>query len=158
MSVELDLDQIKDILDAFEERDMQKLELKKGDFELTLERSSKEMIQTSPYLPQMAMPPAHLNLPPAQGNLIENQPATPVEEAGRFITSPMVGTFYAASAPEEPAFAKVGDSVKEGQVVGIIEAMKVMNELKATESGTIKEVLVENGHPIEFGSKLFKIG
>ncbi len=161
--MELDLEQIKEILDAFEERNMQKFELKKGDFEIVLERTPyvSESISGPSYIPQMIAAP---QLPPTlqgngqqQGTLIENQPAQAVEE-GSFITSPMVGTFYASPSPEEPSFVKVGDSVKEGQVVCIIEAMKVMNEVKATETGVLKEVLVESGHPLEFGSKIFRIG
>ncbi len=161
--MELDLEQIKEILDAFEERNMQKFELKKGDFELVLERTSYSSggVSTPSYLPQMIAAP---QLPPTmqgnagpQGTLIENHSAPPAEE-GSFITSPMVGTFYSSPAPEEPPFVKVGDSVKQGQVVCIIEAMKVMNEVKATESGILKEVLVESGHPMEFGSKIFRIG
>ena len=73
-------------------------------------------------------------------------------------TSPrrMVGTFYASASPEDPAFIKVGDKVDENTVVCIIEAMKVMNEVKAGCSGVVAEILVENGHPVEFGAKLFE--
>ena len=84
-------------------------------------------------------------------------PSVPVEASKHqhFITSPMVGTFYTGAAPDEPAFIKVGDKVNKDTVVGIIEAMKVMNEIKALIVGTVVEILVENGHPVEFGSKLF---
>ena len=69
----------------------------------------------------------------------------------------MVGTFYAAPSPESPSFAKIGDAVKEDSVVCIIEAMKIMNEIQAEVSGTIAEILVENGQPVEFGQKLFRL-
>lgn len=76
---------------------------------------------------------------------------------GTFVTSPMVGTYYTTPSPDDPPFIKVGDKVEKHTVVCIIEAMKVMNEVKAGVSGTISEILVENGHPVEFGTKLFRI-
>lgn len=79
------------------------------------------------------------------------------ELPGVFVTSPMVGTFYAAPSPEDPFFVKVGDKIDKNTVVCIIEAMKVMNEVKAGQTGTVAEVLVESGHPVEFGTKLFRI-
>lgn len=83
--------------------------------------------------------------------------AAPASDTSTYITSPMVGTFYAASAPDEPPFIKPGDEVDRNSLVCIIEAMKVMNEVKAGLSGTIVEILVENGSPVEFGTKLFRI-
>ncbi|QLH35463.1 MAG: acetyl-CoA carboxylase biotin carboxyl carrier protein [Parachlamydiaceae bacterium] len=74
-----------------------------------------------------------------------------------YITSPMVGTFYTTPSPDDPAFVKVGDKVDKNTVVCIVEAMKVMNEIKSGVAGTVAEILVENGHPVEFGTKLFRI-
>ena len=74
-----------------------------------------------------------------------------------YVTSPMVGTFYTSPSPEDPPFVKVGDKIDKNTVVCIIEAMKVMNEIKANVTGTVAEVLVETGQPVEFGSKLFRI-
>lgn len=76
---------------------------------------------------------------------------------GQYITSPMVGTFYASKSPDKPAFVKVGDKVKKGQVVCIVEAMKLMNEIESTVDGEIVEVLVENEDMVEYGQKLFVI-
>lgn len=76
---------------------------------------------------------------------------------GQFITSPMVGTFYSAASPDDPIFVKVGDTVREDTIVCIIEAMKVMNEVKAGVNGVIAEVCADNAHPVEFGTKLFRI-
>ncbi len=151
--VEFSIDEIKDLLDAFEERNMQKLQLKRGEFELLLERTPPraEQIAPSSIIPQATI--AHHPAPVAQIDLPADNDANAV-----FITSPMVGTLYSASAPDEADFVKVGDRVKEGDVVCIIEAMKVMNEVKSTESGVIKEILIENGHPVEFGTKIFKLG
>ncbi|HVL76983.1 MAG TPA: acetyl-CoA carboxylase biotin carboxyl carrier protein, partial [Noviherbaspirillum sp.] len=86
--------------------------------------------------------------------------AAPAPEApkGHVVKSPMVGTFYRASAPGKPPFVEVGASVKEGDTLCIIEAMKLLNEIDADASGVIKEILVENGQPVEFGQPLFVIG
>ncbi len=85
-------------------------------------------------------------------------PAAPQEEAGvSYIKSPMVGTFYRAASPESKPFADTGTKVVENSVVCIIEAMKIMNEIQAEAKGTVLEVLVENGQPVEYGQRLFKI-
>ena len=85
-------------------------------------------------------------------------PEVSKEEANAvYITSPMVGTFYSAPSPEDPTFVKVGDKIEKNQVVCVIEAMKVMNEIKANVTGALVEVLVESGQPVEFGTKLFRI-
>lgn len=93
---------------------------------------------------------------------IAPQPASPASKdapiaEGSFVESPMVGTFYQSPSPDAEPFIKVGDSVSENTVVCIVEAMKVMNEVKAGTSGIVKEVLVESGHPVEFGTRLFRI-
>lgn len=77
--------------------------------------------------------------------------------SSKYVTSPMVGTFYSAPSPEDPPFVKVGDKVEKNTVVCIIEAMKVMNEIKANVNGVVAELLVETGQPVEFGTKLFRI-
>lgn len=160
--MEFSIEIIKNLLDAFEERNMQKLQLKQGEFEIVLERTParSEIITASPM--QAAHQhaghhlPLHFSAPERQAPVIEAK--SPVEDTtAKHITSPMVGTFYRSAAPGEAAFVSVGSSVKAGDVVCIIEAMKVMNEVKATESGIVKEVLVENGHPVEFGTKIFKL-
>jgi acetyl-CoA carboxylase biotin carboxyl carrier protein len=87
-------------------------------------------------------------------------PAPPVEaaaEAGTFVTSPFVGTFYRAPSPEAPAFVDVGAPVRKGQVVCIVEAMKLMNEIESEADGKIAEILVKNGEHVEYGQKLFRV-
>jgi len=79
------------------------------------------------------------------------------ELPGTFVNSPMVGTYYSSPSPEDPSFVKVGDKIDKNTIVCIIEAMKVMNEVKAGVAGTVAEMLVESGHPVEFGTKLFRI-
>ncbi len=98
---------------------------------------------------------------PAQG--AAQAPAQPAASSapapsGKAIKSPMVGVFYAAPSPDRPPFVNVGDTVQKGDVVCIIEAMKIMNEITASESGTISEILVENGDVVEYDQPLFKIG
>ena len=88
-------------------------------------------------------------------------PATPVaaeeEDEPLFITSPIVGTFYSAAAPDVPAFVRVGDQVKNGQTVCILEAMKLMNEIKSEETGKVVKICVKNGDPVEFGQVLMYV-
>ena len=84
--------------------------------------------------------------------------AVPAVPAGKPVTSPMVGTFYRSPSPEAKPFVQVGDTVKKGDTLCIIEAMKLLNEIEAEEDGVIKEVLVENGQPVEFGQPLFILG
>jgi acetyl-CoA carboxylase biotin carboxyl carrier protein len=101
--------------------------------------------------PPMPVPPSA----PVVQNLV---PAAPAEESGiTFIKSPMVGTFYRAASPESKPFVDVGGKVAETSVVCIIEAMKIMNEIQAETKGTILEILVESGQPVEYGQRLFKV-
>ncbi len=135
---------------AMEKGGMKKLRIKeeKG-LEIELERMAEQ--PPLPLQPHRAEPHAHITpsaAPPA--------PAAE-EQKGNFITSPMVGTYYTASSPDDPAFVKVGDQVEEDTIVCIIEAMKVMNEVKAGVKGKVAEVLVDNAHPVEFGTKIFRI-
>lgn len=163
----MDNKQIKELMAAMVRCGTTKLHLKKGGFELTLERASGE---TGPLVgsiedvdsaqsrfqhhsPRVNAPlPANSAIPPAL-HAVEVKK----EVAGTYITSPMVGTFYSSPSPDDPTFVKPGDKIEKGTVVCIVEAMKVMNEIKAQASGTIVEVLVESGSPVEFGTKLFRI-
>jgi len=131
-----------------------RLAIKQGEFEIELEREMRGAAPTES---------AESNNP-MKGELDQHRAqASPshldsVEEVeGIYVTSPMVGTFYRAPSPEDPPYVNEGDAVQEGDVIGIIEAMKVMNEIKADKPGTINKVFVENGHPVEFGTKLFEI-
>jgi acetyl-CoA carboxylase biotin carboxyl carrier protein len=167
----VDLKQIKELMAAMERAGIKKLTLKqKGGDELHLERQEEHPSQ--PHTPVATFYPSVYAHPstreaegiarpaPVQKSVHEEAPnkeKKPEEKSGKFVTAPLVGTFYAAASPEDPHFVKVGDRVDENTVVCIIEAMKVMNEVKAGISGTIAEVLVDNAHPVEFGTKLFRI-
>lgn len=149
-----------------------KVQIKKGSFEINLERNPETIAQE--FTERVNYPlddsyegrsrfssqPRNAPLPrttdmTAALHSVEEKAAK--EAPGQFITSPMVGTFYSTPSPDEPVYVKVGDFVEKGQVVCIIEAMKVMNEIKAQISGTVVEIMVESGHPVEFGSKIFRI-
>ena len=145
-----------------------RLSLKKEGFELQLEREENGAFKPmDPSLEMEDYPLRHemtnrTNAALSRGKDLSSSLAsaehTEKEDSNSvYITSPMVGTFYSSPSPDDPAFAKVGDKVEKGTVVCIIEAMKVMNEVKSSATGTVVEVLVESGHPVEFGTKLFRI-
>lgn len=164
----MELKQIKELMAAMERAGIKKASIKEKDgFEVHLERHD-EAHQGQPaqqVFQPVYHPPfeAHHRFPtgPVQHHLpiTEEAPAAKeeVKAAGKFITSPMVGTYYSSASPDDPVFVKVGDKVDENTVVCIIEAMKVMNEVKAGVSGTVAEVCIDNAHPVEFGTKLFRI-
>jgi acetyl-CoA carboxylase biotin carboxyl carrier protein len=102
-----------------------------------------------------AAPPAAAPAAPAPAPAAAAAPAA--EKPGHGVTSPFVGTFYRTPAPDQPSFVEVGSVVKKGQVLCIIEAMKLMNEIEADVAGRVAEILVENGQPVEFGQTLFRI-
>ena len=137
-----------DILKAMKEHNLTKIAVKNKDFEVVLEKEGSGLVAAQPMMMQQGVAQHHEAPPP---------PATVKQEEAIYITSPIVGTFYAAISPEEPSFVKVGDQVENDKVVCIIEAMKVMNEVKSSECGKIVEVLVKNGDPVEYGTKLFKL-
>ena len=140
---------------AMKDEGMTKVALKdKNGFELELERGND--FEAIPYAPPAPAPQLE---PRVQEKLPQKETAPePIEsKSGYEVTSPMVGTFYASPTPEADPFVKVGDSVTEETVIGIIEAMKVMNEIKAGKKGVVTELFVDNAHPVEFGTKLLNL-
>lgn len=155
----MDLKQIKELMAAMGRAGIKKLSIKeKTGYELLLERHEEHLL-AAPLRPEDAhgkfIPPQ----PVLHSSLVDQfpKPKEEVKVEGVFVASPMVGTFYSSPSPGDPPFAKVGDFVDENTVLCIIEAMKVMNEVKAGKSGKIAEVCLESGHPVEFGTKLFRI-
>ncbi|MBU3657396.1 MAG: acetyl-CoA carboxylase biotin carboxyl carrier protein [Rhodocyclaceae bacterium] len=146
----MDLRKLKKLIDLVQESGISELEVTEGEEKV---RIAKQMV-AAPVAHQVyaAAPAAHAA--PASAAT----PSAPALPEGHVVKSPMVGTFYRASSPEASAFVQVGDSVKEGQTLCIIEAMKLLNEIEADASGVIKAILVENGQPVEFGEPLFIIG
>jgi acetyl-CoA carboxylase biotin carboxyl carrier protein len=149
-----DIKEIKSIIDLMKKHDLSVFEMEKEGFRLKLQRgaSSPQAAIVAPAAAAGAARPgsAGAEPPPPAAKPIES---VPMKE----ILSPMVGTFYRAASPDAPAFVEVGKPVTEETVVCIIEAMKVMNEIKAETSGVIAEVLADNGKPVQFGQALFKV-
>lgn len=153
----MDVKEIKKFVDLMIRNDLCELEIQDGDTRLSLKRGSAEAppaVTFSQAPPVQLAPAASLAQPIAPGGT-ENP--TQAEQKHESIVSPMVGTFYPSADPESPPFIQAGDSVAEETVVCIIEAMKVMNEIKAGLSGTVEKVLVKNGQAVEFGQPMFLV-
>ncbi|MBI2814865.1 MAG: acetyl-CoA carboxylase biotin carboxyl carrier protein [Opitutae bacterium] len=160
----LDLKQIKQIIDLMKRSELCEFEFEEEGFKIKIKRGSggQPIITSAPHsvhpfpaisAPAEAPAPAVRATPqPAPGT------AAGAEEVGfAYVKSPMVGTFYRSPSPENPAFVDVNAKVEEKTVVCIIEAMKIMNEIQAETKGTVVEILVENGQPVEYGQRLFKV-
>jgi acetyl-CoA carboxylase biotin carboxyl carrier protein len=149
------LDEIKQLIDFIRERDLSEFELERADFKLRIKSGTVVHAVATPVnaapAPLAAMPAAS----PAPAAAAE--PADQVGEDLAIVTSPIVGTFYRASEPGSRAFVEVGDSVRKGQVLCIIEAMKLMNEIESDRDGEIAAIYVENGKPVQFGDRLFAV-
>jgi acetyl-CoA carboxylase biotin carboxyl carrier protein len=145
----LDLKDIKAVIDLMKKNDLSVFEMEKDGFRLKLQKGAGE--QT------VFTAPAPVAPPPVAASSAASAPAAEKTEALKDIISPMVGTFYRAGSPETPAFVDVGKEVSEETVVCIIEAMKVMNEIKAETKGVIAEIVAENGKPVQFGQVLFRV-
>jgi acetyl-CoA carboxylase biotin carboxyl carrier protein len=156
----LELKDIKAVIDLMRKNDLSVFEMEKDGFKLKLQKGAGEQTvfaQPVNGLPVMApvAPPVTPAVPAP-----DPAPAAPAAEKGaslREILSPMVGTFYRAASPESPAFVDIGKEVTEETVVCIIEAMKVMNEIKAETKGVIAEIVAEGGKPVQFGQVLFRV-
>jgi acetyl-CoA carboxylase biotin carboxyl carrier protein len=169
---EVEFKQIKELMAAMGRTGIKRLSLKKENFELSLEREdipgtrlpeppfdlSDETLRQTIAINRAEQALSRGSEMPAGRATSPIHAETPKEDANSlFVTSPMVGTFYNSPSPEDPPFVKPGDKVEKNTVVCIIEAMKVMNEIKANVSGTVAEVLMDPGQPVEFGTKLFRI-
>jgi len=149
----MDLRKIKTLIDLVQQSGIAELEITEGEEKVRISRG----MTASPLAqaPQQFMVPATAPaIVPVVNEVAEVVPA----EDGHVLKSPMVGTFYRSSAPGSPVFVEVGQAVKSGATVCIIEAMKLLNEIEADRDGVIKAVLVENGQPVEYGQPLFVIG
>ena len=155
----LELKDIKAIIDLMRKNDLSVFEMEKDGFRLKLQKGAGEQtVFAAPVLPQMIAAPAASGGGADHGEAAAASTTAPAATAAtREIISPMVGTFYRAGSPESPPFIDVGQEVNEDTVVCIIEAMKVMNEIKAEVKGVIAEVVAENGKPVQFGQALFKV-
>ena len=157
----MDLRKIKKLIDLLEESNLAEIEIKEGEESVRLARVPKgtQMAAPAPMVQHVAAPvaamPMHSPVQAATGG--SPKPADPELPAGHVMRAPMVGTFYASPAPDKPAFVSIGQAVKAGDTLGIIEAMKMFNPIEADVSGTVRAVLVKNGQPIEFDEPMFVI-
>lgn len=155
----MDLKEIRKIVELMNEHGLTVFDMSKEGFHLKLRKGPdvdalRGLIGSLPAAPAYA--PAAVPVAAAPAAASSTPAAAPAQE-GEAITSPMVGTFYRKPSPDSPSFVNVGDAVSEGQTICIIEAMKVMNEIKAEKSGVITAVLADDGNPVQFGDVLFRI-
>ena len=156
-SMDIDLKQLKELMRSLKQFDITELEVEKDGERIKLCRGGDVVAQPLSVAPPAGYAPA--SAPLASPSVAPSaKPASVEDDASiHYITSPFVGTFYEAPTPGADAFVKVGSEVKVGQTLCIVEAMKLMNEIEADVAGTIVEVLGENGKPVEYGDKLFKV-
>lgn len=149
----MDIRKIKKLIELLEESDIGEIEIHEGEESVRISRNSSQATQIMAQAPMMMPPPAAPASAPAPAS---DAPAE-AEISGHSVNSPMVGTFYRAPSPGAAPFVEEGQSVKMGDTLCIIEAMKLLNQIEADKAGTIKAILVENGQPVEFGQPIFII-
>jgi acetyl-CoA carboxylase biotin carboxyl carrier protein len=135
-----------DLADILKEKKLSYIRIKDGETEIEVGIDAPVVAPAMPAVSAIAAPAAVQTSAPAEA-----------AESGNFVKSPIIGTFYAAPAPDKPAFVKVGDKVEKGQVVCIVESMKLMNEIACEHSGTVAEIYMSDGEAVEFDQKLMKI-
>ena len=152
----MDLRKLKKLIDLVEESGIAELELTEGEEKVKICRHNENQQAPMQYIqqPQQIMPPAQ-PAPSAQDAKTDGV-KTPAA-SGKQITSPMVGTFYRSSSPDAAPFVDIGTPIKKGDTLCIIEAMKILNEIESDQEGVIKQILIDNGQPVEFGEPLFII-
>jgi acetyl-CoA carboxylase biotin carboxyl carrier protein len=151
----MDLRKLKKLIDLVEESGISELELTEGEESVRISRQGQVVQQPQQYtLPQQPTPAVQNQVPTPTASADTEVVA---QETGHALTSPMVGTFYRSSSPEADPYVDVGSSVKKGDTLCIIEAMKLLNEIEADREGIIKKIMVENAQPVEFGEPLFII-
>jgi acetyl-CoA carboxylase biotin carboxyl carrier protein len=153
----MNLKELKELIEMLKGTDISEVEIERSGVKVRLRKGGD--VTFHPSMPRMEYPPAAIVAPaivetaaPAAGKPAEQPKTNQVK-----VTSPIVGTFYRSSSPDKPAYVEIGDIVKKGQVLCIIEAMKLMNEIESETAGKIVQVLVENSQPVEYGQPLFVI-
>ncbi len=143
----MNVEQIIELIQAVSASSVGELNYEEGDVKLSLKKEKNKIKTETENAPSVAVPQ----------ELAVKEPTTESEKEGSYITSPLVGTFYAAPSENGEPFVQVGDQVQEGTVLGIVEAMKLMNEIESEVQGVIEKILVENGEPVEYGQPLFLV-
>ena len=152
----MDLRKLKTLIDLVAESGVSELEVTEGEDKVRIVKNPAPI--AAPLQQVYAAAPAAASAAPAPAAAAPAAEAVPAEPTGHAVKSPMVGTFYRSPTPGADSFVKIGDTVKEGQTLCIIEAMKLLNEIESDKSGVVKEILCENGQGVEFGQALFIIG
>ena len=157
----MDLRKLKTLIDLVSESNISELEITEADGKVRIVKSDPAAVTAGPVAyaaPLVAPAPVAAAMPAAAAPAVAAAPVdAPAAPAGHTVKSPMVGTFYGAASPGAKPFVEVGSTVKEGEPICIIEAMKIMNEIEADKSGTVTKILCANGQPVEFGQPLFII-
>jgi len=149
----MDLRKLKTLIDLVSESNVSELEITEAEGKVRIVKSAPvgAAVAVAPVVQAVAPAPVAVTAPVAA------EVAAPAAPAGHVVKSPMVGTFYRASSPGAKAFVEIGAQIKEGEPICIVEAMKILNEIEADKSGTVTQILVENGQPVEYGQPLFVI-
>ena len=155
----MDLRKLKKLIDLVQESGIAELEITEGEEKVKIVKGGAVVVST----PQAGALAGQPTVPAAAGTPVPAQAPPPAVEPepgqeGHVVKAPMVGTFYRSPSPDAKPFIEVGQAVKEGDTICIIEAMKLMNEIEADASGVVKAILVENGQPVEYGQPLFILG
>ncbi len=154
----MDIRKVKKLIELLEESGIAELEIQEGEESVRISRHGSQAPAPAPAAPPPQAPAAQPAPAPAPaGDTSGDDDAGGGLPSGHVVESPMVGTFYSASSPSSPPFVEVGQNVKAGETICIIEAMKILNQIEADVSGTVKAILVENGSPVEFGEPLMII-
>ena len=151
----MDIRKVKKLIELLEESGIDELEIREGEESVRISRHSKQVAAPVYAAPAPVAAPAPAAAPAAPAAAAAE--AAPAKLNGHVVRSPMVGTFYRAASPTSPNFVEVGQTVKKGDVLCIVEAMKMMNHIEADASGVIESILVENGQPVEYDQPLFTI-
>jgi len=156
----MDLRKLKKLIDLVQESGIAELEITEGEEKVKIVKDGAVSITPAAAVtPGLAAAPARVEARPAPATPAAPPAAEPeAGQEGHVVKAPMVGTFYRSPSPDAKPFVEVGQTIKEGQTICIIEAMKLMNEIEADASGVVKAVLVENGQPVEYGQPLFILG
>ena|SRR5689334_10280216 len=149
----MDLRKLKKLIDLVQESGIAELEITEGEEKVKIVKGGAVMVAAAPMMAAPALPIAARPVAAPAAGAAPAEPAAAQE--GHVVKAPMVGTFYRSPSPDAKPFVEVGQAVKEGDTICIIEAMKLMNEIEADASGTVKAILVENGQPVEYGQPLF---
>ena len=154
----MDIEKILTLIDKVSESSITAFSLEEGSFKVNIEKKPAKIVTSVPVVSEVAMPQIQsATQAPAVEPTVQAPVKEEVNENTVMITAPLVGVFYAAPNPDAKPYVQVGDVVKKGQIVGIIEAMKLMNEIESEVDGVIAEILVENGSAVEYGQPMFVV-